>query len=286
MNRQKGNLALLHIYDETSPLKDLCVCKGTAVPAFETFENSHEEFTKFPMLRWDRDKLLRQQEEFYVLMDRYGVRLRFVPHSAEHPWQMYTRDTGFVIHDKLYFSNIRELPERTDEIDLVRRCISGVTDADVIDIKSGRIEGGDVLVDNDTVYVGLGTRTTPEAVEELSRHVDVTPVHLGPRVMHLDTRMTILPGRIALVCQTAFKPEDLEMLRSRFALIEVTDAEARAMGTNVFVIDPETVVVHVGFERIADELRSKGLKLELLDYSEPNALLGSFRCATMPLARS
>ncbi|MEL7000395.1 MAG: arginine deiminase family protein [Pseudomonadota bacterium] len=277
---------MLRIQDETSALTDLCVCRGTAVPACESFENAHEEFTKFPMLAWDRDKLLRQQEQFYALMDRYGVRLHFVPHSDAHPWQMYTRDTGFVIGDKLYYSNTRELPERTDEIDLVRQCLPDLPDQDVIEISDGQIEGGDVLVDGGGAYVGLGTRTTPDAVEELGRHVDVTPIHLGPNVMHLDTRMTILPGQRLLICPTPFQPADLDMLRRRFTMIEVTDAEAQAMGTNVFVINPETVVVHAGFDRIADAIRTEGLKVEPVDYSEPNALLGSFRCATMPLARA
>ena len=29
----------------------------------------------------------------------------------------------------------------------------------------------------------------------------------------------------------------------------------------------------------------KGIKVELVDFSEPNSLLGSFRCATLPLQR-
>lgn len=277
---------MLRILDETSALTDLCVCRGTAVPAHGSFANSHEEFTKFPMLAWHRDKLLRQQEQFYTLMERYGVRLHFVPHSDAHPWQMYTRDTAFVIGEKLYFSNTRELPERTDEIDLIRLCLPDLPDQDVIEISDGQIEGGDVLVDGGGAYVGLGTRTTPDAVEELARHIEVTPIHLGPNVMHLDTRMTILPGRRLLICPTPFQPADLDMLGRRFTMIEVTDAEARAMGTNVFVINPETVVVHAEFDRIADAIRTEGLNVEPIDYSEPNALLGSFRCATMPLARA
>ena len=238
------------------------------------------------MLSWSCTKLLEQQERFYELMDRYGVRLHFVSHSDAHPWQMYTRDTGFVIGEKLYFSRIRELPEREGEIDLVRQCLPGLDEQNMVEIIQGQIEGGDVLVDQDMVYFGLGTRTTPDAVRELARHVEVTPIYLGPNVMHLDTRMTILPGRRLLLYPDAFRPDDLDMLKSRFRLIATTKAEALAMGTNVFVINPETVVVHSGFERIAKAIEAEGLAVERVDYSEPNALLGSFRCATMPLARA
>jgi N-dimethylarginine dimethylaminohydrolase len=103
--------------------------------------------------------------------------------------------------------------------------------------------------------------------------------------MHLDTRVTILPGRSLLIHPGAFLPDDLDILKSQFNMIEVTEAEALAMATNVFVVNPETVVLHSGFDHIAKLIESEGLKVELINYSEPNALLGSFRCATMPLAR-
>ena len=277
---------MLHIHDETSSLTDLCVCRGTAVPACAGFQSDHEEFTKFPMLPWDRVKLVEQQDRFHEVLDRHGVRLHFVANSPNHPWQMYTRDTGFVIGERLYYAPRRELPEREGEIDLLRQSLPALLDNDVVEITQGRIEGGDVLVDQGIAYVGLSTRTTPDAVEELGNHIEVIPLYLGPNVMHLDTRMTILPGRRLLIFPGAFRADDLAMLHDRFTLIEVTKAEARAMGTNVFVINPETVVVHTGHARVAQVIEAAGLRAERVEYSEPNALLGSFRCSTMPLVRA
>ena len=49
---------MLNIQDEISPLTDLCVCKGTAVPQFQGYRNDHPEFDVFPMQPWDREKLL------------------------------------------------------------------------------------------------------------------------------------------------------------------------------------------------------------------------------------
>ena len=276
----------LNIRDETSPLTDLCVCRGTAIPDCEGFLNDHPEFETFPVGRWDRANFNAQQEALYEVFDRYGVRLHFIEHHPDLPWQAYTRDTGFVIGDKLYYAARRELPEREGEIDQLRRSLPALRDDDFVEIEQGRIEGGDVLPDGDVVFVGLGTRTTPDAVSELAKHVEVVPLHLGPQVMHLDTRMTILPGRRLLTWPGNFKPDDLAMLQDRFTLIEATEAEAKDLGTNVFVIDPETVVVHSGHERIAQSVEAAGLRVERVGYSEPIALLGSFRCTTMPLARA
>jgi N-dimethylarginine dimethylaminohydrolase len=282
---------MLNVVDETAPLTDLCVCRGDSVPRYVDFAPDHPEFEAFTMLPWDRDRLLAQQETFYALMDRLGVRVHFLPPSPDHPWQMYTRDTAFVIGDRMYYAAERGLPERRGEIDLVRRALPGLADDMMVEITAGRIEGGDVMPDGDRVYVGTSTtRTTPEAVRDLATllepAVEVVPLVLGPGVMHLDTRMTILPNRHLLICPTPFTPEDRAMLAERFTIIEVSDAEAVAMATNVFVPNPETVIVHAGFDRIAKEIAATGVRVERLDWSEPNALLGSFRCATMPLRRA
>lgn len=272
---------MLNIRDETAVLTDLCVCRGEAVPDCETYEPDHPEFDTFQMGRWDRDKLLRQQEAFYRVMERHGVRLHFVNPVPEHPWAMYTRDTGFVVGDTLYYAPTRELPEREGEITHVRKALPEMPMVEL----SGRIEGGDVMPDGDVVFVGIGTRTDLASAEALGAYANVRPIHLGPTVMHLDTRMTILPGRRALICTAPFGDEDLAFLRDRFTFIEVSQAEAEAMATNVFVVNPETVVVHAGFPRIVEDIRATGLNVEPVDWSEPNALLGSFRCATMPLRR-
>ncbi|MEM9138663.1 MAG: arginine deiminase family protein [Pseudomonadota bacterium] len=271
----------LNIVDETAPLTDLCVCRGEAVPDHEGFHTDHPEFDTFQMLPWDRDTLVRQQDAFYAVMDRHGVRLHFVAPRPQHPWAMYTRDTGFVLGDTLYYAEARELPERVGEIDHVRAALPDVP----MHALPGRIEGGDVMPDGDVVFVGLGTRTDAASAQALGAFANVRPIHLGPTVMHLDTRMTILPGRIALICPAPFQADDLAFLADRFRFIEVTETEAQAMATNVFVVNPETVVVHAGFPRIIAEIEAHGLKVEPVDWSQPNALLGSFRCATMPLAR-
>ena len=279
----------LNITDETAPLTDLCVARGSAIPeyaAFDGYRDAPEESEKFVPQPWDRDRFLAQQEGFFEVLDRYDVHLHFVEHHDGHPWQAYTRDTAFVVGQRLFYAADRGLPERTGEIEQVVRSIPEL-EGQTVELTAGRIEGGDVMPDGDTVFVGLGTRTERATAEELAGHVDaeVIPLDLGPRVMHLDTRMTILPGRRALIHPEAFQPDDLARLRTRFTFIEVSAAEAADLATNVFVIDPETVVVHRGHERTAEAIEAEGLRVERVDYRDPIAILGSFRCTTMPLAR-
>ena len=283
MNKDKLKL---NIVDETAALQDLCVCRGTSVPDYEGYVNPHPEFTKYPTKPWNKSLLLEQQDGFFSLLDKYGVRLHFPETDPALPWQMYTRDTGFVVGNKLFFCAQRGLPEREGEIAALRLGLTGLADTDFVAINSGRIEGGDVIVDKGMAYVGVSGRTTMDAVTELRQHVEVLPLYLGENVMHLDTRMTILPREHLLIHSPTFTQDDLTLLRRHFKLIEVTDREAKTLGTNVFVINPETIVTDPGHARIADALRDAGFRVEPVAYSEPIALAGSFRCSTMPLTRA
>ena len=276
----------LKIENEYARLTDLCVCPGESIPIFETYTNDHPQYTKFPIYPWDKPKLLSQQQQFFDLLKRYQVKLHFPVINPALPWQMYTRDTGFVINDRLYYCLKRGLPEREGEIDAVLEGLADIIGTNAIELSKGRIEGGDVIVDEGMAYVGISSRTTQPAADELANYVDVTPLVLGENVMHLDTRMTILPRQKLLIYTPSFTQKDLTLLGRKFEFIEVTQAECESLGTNVFVINPETIVVNQSHCRIIEVLKNSGFNVEVIDYSQPIAIAGSFRCTTMPLSRA
>lgn len=276
---------MLNIEDEFSRLTDVCVSWSTSVPEYASYSNVHPEHTKYNITEWDKPKLLDQQKAFFDLLTKYDVHLHVVEETQPCFWQMYTRDTGFVINDTFFYCAERKLPERNGEAENVLSSLAPIVENNVVEITKGTIEGGDVLVHEGMAFVGRSARTQQPAIEQLSQHVEVVPLELGTGVMHLDTRMTILSNSTVLIYTPAFTQQDLKMLSQRFKLIEVTQAEVINLGTNVFVIDPKTIVAHAGHGRVIGELRAAGFKVEAIDYSEPIAIAGSFRCTTMPLVR-
>jgi len=254
---------VLNIVDEYSRLTDVAVCVADHVPDPATYDGDHPEFSKYVPARWDRRLLVAQHRRFIGTLETLGVRVH--------------------VGATMFFGRSRGLPDRMGEIDLA---IDALEPDDVVEITAGPVEGGDVVVHDGGAFVGLGSRTSAAAAEQLGDHVAVETLHLGPDVMHLDTRMTVVSARHALVHAPSFTDRDLRRLRERFELIEVTDAECGALATNVLMVDPETVVLDRDQQRIAGRLREFGFRLLELDYSEPIAVSGSFRCATLPLARS
>lgn len=265
---------------------DLCVCWGHSVPKYADYSNVHPEHTKYNILEWEKPKLLGQQKVFFDHLVKHGVTLHFIEEEQSCFWQMYTRDTGFVVNETLFYCAERRLSERNGEVGNLLRSFSWLSPNNVVEITEGTIEGGDVLVHDGMAFVGRSARTSQSAIDQLNQYVEVIPLELGTSVMHLDTRMTILGKNTALIYAPAFTQEDLRMLSQKFELIEVTEAECQNLGTNVFVINPETIVAHAGHGRIIGELQAAGFQVEVVDYSEPIAIAGSFRCTTMPLVRS
>ena len=277
---------MLSISDEFSTLKDLCVCKGESIPEYQGYENTHPEFSKYYILPWSRRKFLKQQEEFFLLLEKYRVNLHFLSVDKSKPWQAYTRDIGFVINDKLFYSEKRNLPEREGEVDEVLKDLPFDKNNSVVKILNGSIEGGDVLVHEGRAFVGVSARTSIKAVLELSNYVDVTMLDLGSNIMHLDTRLTFLPRGYVLIYPPAFKKEDLNLLGRIFKFITINSEECKNLGANIFCLNPETLVIHSGHKRLAKKLSDAGFEVETIDYSEPISLAGSFRCTTMPLRRA
>ncbi|KXK12009.1 MAG: N(G),N(G)-dimethylarginine dimethylaminohydrolase [Microgenomates bacterium OLB23] len=275
----------LHITDEFSPLKDVVVCWGSNIPKYEDYAKDDPEYIKYHKRTWNKDLLIKQQESFFKALEKYSVRLHFLKTKPNLIWQMYTRDTAFVVRDQLYFTHLRAFKERLGEMEELAKLLQALGITTTQELKTGTIEGGDVIVDKQGILVGNGGRTQAATISELLEYETGRKLFLGEHVMHLDTRLTLLPRNYALIISEAFSQEDIAFLESRYKLLHVLPEEALDLGTNVFMVNPETVFSPLQNERINEMLKKEGFNVEKIDYTEPIALGGSFRCTTLPLVR-
>lgn len=275
----------LNINNEFGQLRSVVVCWGKNIPKWEGYKNNDPEFIKYHQKKWDNQLLLKQQDNFFKVLQKYGVELIFPNLDIKLTQQMYTRDTAFVVGNKLCYSKTRKFLDRNGE----EKCLLEALElnSDQIVVIDNEIEGGDVLVSGpNSVYIGCGSRTHQDAHRFLEQNNIKTKVfNLGDKVMHLDTRMTLLPRNYALVNTSCLSKTDFEYLTKVYKIIEVEDQEASELGTNVFMVDPDTIIVAKQHQRIVDILKDLKFNVEIIDYSEPINLSGSFRCTTMPLNR-
>jgi N-dimethylarginine dimethylaminohydrolase len=202
------------------------------------------------------------------------------------PEQVFTRDIGFTIGETVFVSkmgsNIRDGEEKVLRNWLLEHQVN------LSLIEGDRIEGGDVIVHGNTVYVGVSGRTSEETIEQLQSQIPdmtVVPVPFDPIFLHLDCVFNILSDEDALIYPHAFEEEDVKLLASHFNLIEVNKDEQFTMGTNVLSIGNNKVLSLPCNKNVNHALQERGYNVLEVDISEIIKSGGSFRCCSMPLYR-
>jgi N-dimethylarginine dimethylaminohydrolase len=155
------------------------------------------------------------------------------------------------------------------------------------------IEGGDIVVDQGKVFVGIGQRTTLAGAAWLMQLVpgyEIVPVNLngledGEAVLHLDCSFLPVGDGFALIYPGGMRDVPAA-LRESYELIEVSRDEQQMLGTNVLSLSPDCVISRDDSVRINSELRARSIEVIELPYSEPPKTGGSFRCCTLPLHRA
>lgn len=138
------------------------------------------------------------------------------------------------------------------------------------------------------IFGGYGYRTAPEAYEFLSEVYGVPVVLLSlidPNFYHLDTCLSPLNDRIALVVKEAFEPRGVALIQACFEeIVWVPHDEAKTgFACNGHSPDGETFIVHEGCSVTASKVRALGFTVIECDTSEYLKSGGSVFCMKLML---
>jgi len=297
MNRENASPIPVNIPSEYATLKRVVVCLANPISVFSYLRQGGFDLATFYQMwhnRWalvhDHHRVRQQQNAFIEAMKTNGVEVLFAEAVPDSLTQHYTRDIGFAIDDTFFCARPRRR-QRQREIEGLRNILPRFSR--LVHLERGTIEGGDVMVDEQYVMVGLGEETSPEGLDclrssfkELQIDREIITLEFAHRgIIHLDTRFNLLSKGMGLIHPKSFKPASLRWLENHFDLIEATDRETANVEINTFSLSPRKVVMSERSHRLASLLESKGLEPILIDFSEVTRLPGSFRCTTLPIAR-
>lgn len=286
----------VNVRSEIDTLKMVVMCSANPFPVnigmfASLFDESVREQLRHNTWKYYRYTKVREQQQHIAQVFRdHGVEVLFLDNVSGIGTQHYTRDIAFCI-DEVFFVARMGTRYRTPEQDALSSLLPRLSK--VVHFERGRIEGGDVMLYDDKVLVGLGEATDMEGVDELRRKlaelgnlrevVAIPFTHRG--VIHLDTKFNIVGKNVALFSRRSFQPEMIRWLEKHFDLVEATAKETRNIEINTLAIGGGRVIMQEKSERLAKLLQSKGLTPIMVDYSEVIHLPGSFRCTTLPIER-
>ena len=153
------------------------------------------EVTHIERVPVDPETARVQHREYLSVLERLGLTLIFAPEAEEYPDGLFVEDTLVMVGGHAIVTRpgaASRRGETTTITDVVRAL--GVP---MSTITRGTVDGGDVLVVRDHVFIGLTTRTTQEAIEQFAdivRPLSFTTVAVEvPGCLHLKSAITSLP---------------------------------------------------------------------------------------------
>lgn len=235
----------------------------------------------------DISVLIKQHEAFIGVLKSHNVKVYHVDYQSYSPNQVNVRDVATVIGTNFVICSMKSPLRQNEPIAL--KGLIGEIENRIFHAGAGVLEGGDIILDRNTLYVGLGERTDKMGLswleQNFSKYFEIVPIYLKAPFLHLDVVFNLVGDNAALVYPSAINDSSFNILRERYKFIEVTKEEQFDLATNVLSLSSRAIISNIKHFRLNNIIRDTGIEVIELDYSEITKIGGSFRCGTCPLIR-
>lgn len=232
----------------------------------------------------DMKLMYSQYNNFVNLLINLGVKVQFldITNSTE---QVFTRDIGFVINDIFFVSKIKS-PTRQPETEPLMNFIK--THNLKYYVMNNSIEGGDVILHDEVLFIGVSDRTSMEAIKEVQFVLDdnnmaikTVPINFDKSKIHLDCVFNTLDRDNCLVTDNVY---DIDIIQKHIKnCFKLDKTAADKLGTNYVYLGDKKIITH---NKDAYELLKRiGFEPYYTDFSEILKGSGSLGCCTLPILR-
>jgi dimethylargininase len=217
----------------------------------------------------------RQQHFAYVTtLRKLGLTVTELAPDPRFPDSCFVQDAAVVIDGQLIVAR-PGTDSRRGEPDAMMDALVSVGLPMQRIVEPATLDGGDVLLTPDKVFVGLSTRTNAEAAEQLralvSRDVIAVPLPAG---LHLLSSCSFLgQGKMLITAACAARPELAPF--EHYVLPPHEDYAA-----NVLVLGQQ-VILPAGYDIAVSMVEEAGLAPHLLDMSEFEKRDGGVTCLSL-----
>ena len=241
----------------------------------------------------DKQRAFREHQNLADAILAIGAEIVWVEPQPHMPYQVFTRDLGVVTAKGALLGPFR-FPIRQGEEDISIPFIEQrVPIWEKIPQQDHLVfEGGDFMyMDNHTVALGIGARTTPagarlvqEKMGELD--VEVVPVEFDPLYCHIDMIFNVVGERVAVACLEALPDPFLSRLRAeKWELVETSPQDVLNLLGNLLAVDVGVAISPANNAKVNAGLRTLGVQVMEVELEELLKGGGGPHCMTFPLLR-
>jgi len=221
-----------------------------------------------------------QHADYCATLEKLGVELSVLDADDRYPDCCFVEDTAVVVGDVAFVCEMGADTRRGEQDVVVGELERNAGRTTVRLEAPATMDGGDVILSGDKLFVGLTARTNESAVRQLEktlrpRGVDVVGVPVSG-VLHLKSACTpVAPG--AFLISEPFAGAEAFAGYERLVVPRDEAYAANCLAVN------GTVVLSDGFPRAREIVESRGIPTEALVMSEFRKGGGSLTCLSILL---
>lgn len=224
----------------------------------------------------DLDIARKQHHEYVQTLAKIGCQIIELDEEQDLPDSVFVEDTAFILPEVAVITR-PGADSRKPETESIIQALSSHRPL-VHVVAPATVDGGDVLVLGKNIFIGMSTRSTPEAVTQLQGLLDnygytVVGVKLTD-CLHLKTAVTRVDDNTLLINKNWVSPEHF----TGFDLIDVDSSEpfaANCLPVKDVIIYPTT------FPNTQKKLEQKGYKIANVNLDELAKAEGAVTCCSL-----
>jgi len=224
------------------------------------------------------DLLCRQHDVYIEALKEAGVEVNIMPAREGYPDSVFVEDAALVLNGKAILLNPGAASRAGEPKVLLEDGSAFFKDIIHTDF-SGPIDGGDILVFDDVVMVGMSKRTSEKAADELAKIIlpfgyELRKAKTPKDILHFKSHCSLLDDRTAI--STA--PLAATHCFDGFEVVIVPDNEPQ--GSNVIRVNDKVIMAEEA-PRTIKTLRALGYDVLPVPTSEVAKIDGAVSCCSL-----
>ncbi len=224
----------------------------------------------------DFAQMQRDHIDYVIALKRADVNVTELPALSAYPDAQFVEGTALCLPQGAILMR-PGAPSRSGEISEIAPHLAA--HFDIKEIQTGFIEGGDILMTNAEILVGLSARTDLNGVAELEKIIKpwghtLRVLQTPPDVLHFKTDCSLLDGNTILCTKRLANSGCF----NGYKVIHTADGEEAA--ANAIRVN-DLVLMAKGFPITAQKLRQAGYKVVQINNSECAKIDGGMSCLSL-----